>query len=82
MTTTRVDSPRKKMFPTKEFKIELIRHDLSQAEVAKRLGVSRVLVAQVVNNLRTATRVRKNLELILREMKAKTFTSLSDYTPF
>jgi len=79
MTTTSVDSPAKKAFPTKEFKVELIRHDLSQTEVAKHLGVSRVLVTQVVNNLRTATRVRKMLERLYSDLINSTYKSLQDY---
>lgn len=80
---TSVDSPRKKMFPTKEFKVELIRHDLNQTEVAKYLGhKNRSVVCQIVNGLVPTTRSQRTSDFLLKifdDMKAGTFTSLKDY---
>ena len=66
-------------FPTKDFRIELIRHDLNQREIARYLGVHPSMVSQVVNNFWSTAWVYDFLLLILREMQAGTFTRLSDY---
>lgn len=66
-------------FPTKEFLIELIRHDLSQKEIADYLGITGPAVSKVINNLGTSYRVRDFLDRLLRDMEKGKFKRLEDY---
>jgi len=66
-------------FPTKDFLIQLIIYDLTQQNIADYLGVSRPMVARVVNNLGTSERVRKFLDRLLRDMQSGKFKRLEDY---
>ena len=66
-------------FPDKEFRIELIRHDLTLMQIANRLGVSHQAVSQVVYNVATSDRIRGFLDRLLRDMRTGKFTRLEDY---
>jgi len=63
-------------FPTKDFLIQLIIYDLTQQQIADYIGVSRPMVARVVNNLGTSGRVRKFLDHLLRDMEQGRFKGL------
>lgn len=67
------------LFPSKELKIELLRHDLTVSDVARHLGENRSQVSQVLHNFSKTPRIRFFLERILDDMRAGTFTSLEDY---
>ena len=67
------------MFPTKEFKIEMIKHDLTAAQIGRRLGTRRIIVTQVINNLGTSQRIRDFLYRLLYDMRSGKFKRLEDY---
>lgn len=68
-----------KEFPTIEFKVALLRHRVTIAQIATRLGVSRPLVSMVVHNRCTSENVNNFLDKIFEAMQAGRFTSLKDY---
>ena len=69
------------MFPTKEFRIQCMIHDLKQTDIAEHLGVHPSAVSQVVNNLRQTPEIKSFLMRILRDMKTGSFAKLDDYDP-
>lgn len=70
-----------KEFPTIEFKVALLRHRVTIAQIAARLDVSRPLVSMVIHNRCTSENIDTFLKLIYRDMLSGRFTRLEDYSP-
>ena len=66
-------------FPTKEFKIELIKHDITLTEIAHYLGVSSPAISRIIYNVATSDRIRQFLDRLLRDMQSGKFKRLGDY---
>jgi len=68
-------------FPTKEFKIEMIRHDLTGAQIARHLRIFPQQLSMVICNQRNTEQIKLTLYALLNDMRAGRFKSLEDYPP-
>lgn len=67
------------LFPSKEMKIELLRHDLFVTDIARYLGVGRSTVSNVIHNYDRTPWIRLFLERLLDDMRVGEFSRLEDY---
>jgi len=67
------------MFPTKEFKIELIKHDLTGRAIARHFRVHPTLISLVIHNQPSSARIYDKLNQMLCDMRKGKFKRLEDY---
>lgn len=65
-------------FPTIEFKIELLRHGITQRQLAAHFRVHFSLVAQVINNF-CGSPIADRMQRMLTDMRLGKFKRLEDY---